>query len=69
MDVVDEDHAWGWIPPGSQFHEEIGGIVVPSRDVMQFDPLEFVLELAHLLVVCCHEGAFAGGLLHDMIND
>ena len=36
---------------------------------MQIDPLEFVLELAHLLAVCCHEGAFAGGLLHDLVND
>ena len=69
MDVVDEDPAWGWIPPGGQFRKEIGGIIIPSWDVMQFDPLEFVLELAHLLVVCCHEGAFVGGLLHDLIND
>ena len=69
MDVVDEDAARGWIPPSGQFYKEIGGIVVPSRDVMQFDPLEFVLELAHLFAVCCHEGAFAGGLLHDLIND
>ena len=69
MDVVDEDPAWGRISPGGQFREEIGGIVVPLRDVMQFDPLEFVFELAQLLAVCCHEGAFAGGLLHDLIND
>ena len=69
MDVVDEDPARGWIPPGGQFCEEISGIIVPSRDVMQLDSLELVLELAHLLAVCCHEGAFAGGLLHDLIND
>ena len=69
MDVIDEDPARGWIPPGGQFCKEIGGIVVPLRDMMQFDPLEFVFELAHLLAVCCHEGAFAGGLLHDLIND
>ena len=36
---------------------------------MQLEPLEFVLELAHLLAVCCHEGAFVGGLLHDLIDD
>ena len=69
MDVVDEDPTWGWIPPGGQFYKVIGGIIVPSRDVMQFDSLEFVLELPHLLAVCCHEGAFVGGLLHDLIND
>ena len=68
MDVVDEDPARGWIPSGGQFCKEIDSIVVPLRDVMQFDPLEFVLELAHLLAVC-HEGAFVGGLLHDLIHD
>ena len=56
MDVIDEDPAWGWISPGDQFHKKISGGVVPSRDVMQLDPLEFVLELAHLLAVCYHEG-------------
>ena len=69
MDDVDEDPAWRWIPPGSQFCKKIGGIVVLSGDVMQLDSLEFVLELAHLLAVCCHEGAFTGGLVHDLIND
>ena len=69
MDVIDEDSAWGRIPPGGQFCEEIGGIVVLSGDVMQLDSWEFVLELAHLLAVCCHEGDFIGGLLHDLIDD
>ena len=69
MEIVDEDPARRWIPPGSQFCEKIGDIVVLSGDVMWLDPLEFVLELSHLLAVCCHEGAFAGGLLHDLIND
>ena len=34
VDVVDEDPAWGWIPPAGQFRKKISGIVVPSRDVM-----------------------------------
>ena len=36
---------------------------------MQLDPSELALELAHLLAVCHHEGAFVGGLLHDLIDD
>ena len=36
---------------------------------MQLDPLEFVLKFAHLLAICCHEGAFARGLLHDLVDD
>ena len=41
----------------------------PFGDMMQLDPSEFVLELTYLLAVCCHEGGFAGGLLHDLVND
>ena len=69
MEVIDEDPTRSRNPRGSQFCETIRGIVVLSGDMMQLDPLEFVLELAHLLAVCCHEGAFAGGLLHDLVND
>ena len=69
MEIIDEDPARGRIPPGGQFCKKIGGIVVLSGDIMQLDPLEFVLELAHLLPVCCHEGAFVEGLIHDLVND
>ena len=69
MEIIDEDLARRWISPSGQFCEKIGGIIVLLGDVMQLDPLEFVLELAHLLAVCCHEGDFAGGLLHDLVND
>ena len=66
--VVDEDPIRRRNPPDSQFCEKIGGIVVLSGDMVQLDPLEFVLELAHLLAVCCHEGAFVG-FLHDLVDD
>ena len=69
VEIVDEDPARGWISFGGQICKEISSIVVPSRDMIQFNPLEFVLELAHLLVVCCHEGAFARGLLLDLVDD
>ena len=69
VEIVDEDPAQRWLPPGGQFCDKIGGIVVLLGDVMQLDPLEFVLEPTHLLAVCHHEGAFTGGLLHDLVND
>ena len=69
MEIIDEDPAQRWIPPGGQFCEKINSMIVLLGDMMQLDPLEFVRELVHLLVVCCHEGAFAGGLLHDLVND
>ena len=69
MEVIDEDPARRQISSGGQFCEKIDGIIVLSEDMMQLDPLKFVLELAHLLAVCCHEWAFAGGLLHDLVKD
>ena len=69
MEIVDKDPIWRWNPPGSQFCEEISGIVVLLGDMMQFSPLELVLELAHLLALCRHERALAGGLLHDLVDD
>ena len=56
-------------PHGSQFREEVNDIVVLSGDMMQLDPSELALELAHLLVVRHHERAFAGGFLHDLVDD
>ena len=46
MEIIDEDPAWRQISPGGQFCEKIGGIIVLLGDVMQLDPLEFVLELS-----------------------
>ena len=69
MDIVDEDLARRRISPGGQFCKKISDIVVLSWDVMQLDPLEFVLELMHPLAVCCHEVVFVGGLFHDLVND
>ena len=46
MEIIDEDLARRRTSPGGQFCEKIGDIVVLSGDVMQLDPLEFVLEFA-----------------------
>ena len=70
VEVVYEDLVGGRFPSGRQFCKEVSGSgVVLSRDMMQFDPLELVLELAHLLEVRRHERALAGGLLHDLVDD
>ena len=69
MEIIDEDPIWRRNPPGNQFCEEVGCIIVLSGDMMQFDPSELALELAYLLVVRRHERALAGGLLHDLVDD
>ena len=69
MEVVYKDTISGRFLSGHQFCEEVGGGVVLSRDMMQLDPFELVLKLAHLLAVHHHERALAGGLLHDLVDD
>ena len=69
MEVVYKDPFGGWFLSRHQFCEEVSGGVVLSRDMMQFDPSELVLELVHLLAVRRHERALAGGLLHDLVDD
>ena len=69
MKVIDEDPIWRRNPPGSQFREELGVIVILSGDVMQLDLSELALELAHLLAVRRHKRALVGGFLHDLVDD
>ena len=69
VEIIDEDPIWRRNPPDSQFFEEIGGIVLLSGDMVQFNPSELVLKLVHLLTVSYREGAFARGLLHDLVDD
>ena len=67
--VIYKDPIGGRFPSGRQFCEEVDGIIVLSRDMMQFDPSKPILELAHLLAVCHHKRALVGGLLHDLVDD
>jgi hypothetical protein len=67
VEVIEEDPVGRVIPLGRHLAEHIGVVVVPPRDVTQLDSLELVIQLTHLLVVCVHEGAFAVGLLHDLV--
>ena len=69
VEVVYKDPIGGRFPSIRQFHEEVSGIIVLSRDMMQLDSSKLVLELAHLLAVRRHKRAFAGGLLHDLVDD
>ena len=69
MEVVYKDPVGGRFSSGRQFCKEVSGIVVLSRDMMQFNPSELVLKLVHLIVVCYHERALVGGLLHDLVDD
>ena len=63
MEVVYKDPIGGRFLSGHQFCEEVSGVIILSRDMVQFNPSELVLELTHLLAV------LVGGLLHDLADD
>ena len=67
--VIYKDPIGGRFPSGHQFCEEVESVVVLSRDMMQFDSSELVLDLAHFLAIRCHKRALARGLLHDLVDD
>ena len=69
VEVVYKDPVGGRFPSGHQFCKEVGDVVVLSRDMMQFNPSELILELANLLAVRRHERDLAEGLLHDFVDD
>ena len=69
MEIVQKDPISGRFPSGHQFCKEVSSAIVLSRDMMQFDPSELVLELAHQLVVRRNERALARGLFHDLVDD
>jgi len=69
MEVIYKDPIGGRFPSGHQFHEEVSDVIVLLRDMMQLNPSELVLELAHLLAVRLYERALAGGLLYDLVDD
>jgi hypothetical protein len=65
--VIDEVPVGSGIPLGRHLGKRIGVVVVLPGDVMQLDSLEFALQFAHLLEIGVHKGAFAVGLLHDLV--
>ena len=69
MEVVYKDPVSGWFLSSHQFCEEVGSVIVLSRDMMQLNSSELVLQLAHLLAIRRHERALVRGLLHDLVDD
>jgi hypothetical protein len=67
VEVIYKDPVRSGIPLGHHLGERISVIIVPLGDVMQLDSSELVLQLMHLLAVRVHEGAFAVGLLQDLV--
>jgi hypothetical protein len=42
---------------------------MPSGNVIEFEAVELVLQLAHFLAVRSHLGVVAAQLLHDLADD
>jgi hypothetical protein len=55
--------------PRSYFSQLIRGLVVPSSNMVEFQPVELILQAPNFVAVGLHFLIAAVGVLHDLVND
>ena len=69
MYIPGED-VWGnRCPPRGYFSQLIRSLVVPSSDMVEFQPVELVFQAPNFVAVVLHLPVAAVGVLHDLVND
>ena len=69
MLVADEDAHWYWFSTGHRLRKCVSRLVEAPWDVIEFEAIELVLQLADFLAVSSHLGVVVAGLLHDLVDD
>jgi hypothetical protein len=69
MYVSGEDVRGNRCPPRGYFSQLIRSIVVPSSDVVEFEPVELVFQASNFVAVGLHLRITVVGVLHDLVND
>jgi hypothetical protein len=67
--VTCKDASQDGLPTGCHLHQHAGRFVEPSRDMVELEAVEPVLQLEDLLAICSHLGTAVVGLFHDLIDD
>ena len=57
--ITGKDAYWDWLSAGCCFCERVGRFVEAPRDVIEFEAIEFVLQMSDLLIVRLHLGVVA----------
>jgi hypothetical protein len=69
MYVSGEDVRGNRCPPRGYFSQLIRSLVAPLSDVVELEPVEFVLQAPNLVAVSLHLRVAAVGVFHDLVND
>jgi hypothetical protein len=69
MYVSGEDVRGNRCPPRGYFSQLIRSLVVPSSDMVEFKPVELVLQAPNFVTVGLHLPIATVGVLQDLVND
>ena len=69
MLITGKDACRDWISAGRCFCKCVSCFIEAPWDVIEFEAVEFVLQLSNLLTVHNHLGIMAARLLHDLVDD
>jgi hypothetical protein len=69
MYVSGEDVRGNRCPPQGYFRQLVRGLVVPSSDVVELQPVELVFQAPNFVTLGLHLRVAAVGVLHDLVDD
>jgi hypothetical protein len=69
MYIPREDVRGNRCPPRGYFSQLIRSLIESSGDVVEFQPVELVLQASNFVAVGLHLPIVAVGVLHDLVND
>jgi hypothetical protein len=67
--VPGEDVRGNRRPPRGYFCQLIRGLVVPSSNMVEFQPVELIFQASNFVAIGLHFSIAAVGVLHDLVND
>jgi hypothetical protein len=68
MEIFRENVRWNCSSTGSDFCEFIGGLIIPTCDVVELEAVKLVFKAPYLLIVGLHLGITAARALHDLVD-
>jgi hypothetical protein len=68
VEISRENIWWNRSSTGSDFREFIGGLIIPTCDVVELEAMKLVLKVSYLFTVGLHLGITAARALHDLVD-
>ncbi len=69
MYVSGEDVRGNRCPPQGYFSQLIRGLVVPSSNMVEFQPVELIFQASNFVTVGLHFLIAAVRVIHDLVNN